>query len=294
MARTSELYAKEGYGEKVIALPAFHKIVSAASSVGLQLQKGDDGDLVDTHAVLDLLKRLNAINSGSDFIYALTAWRRIADEAFIVRQPFGSAGKLAKGKPTQLWLLEPHRVHIKQGIFGMPVSYEYQTAGADKLAFPVDQSTGQSDVLHLRNFNPLHASRGLSPMSAAAYSIDTHNSAMRWNKALLENSARPSGALVMKSKDGAGSAPLGDEQYARLKEQMNEDMVVAANASKPLLLEGGLEWQALGLTPAEMDFNKGIWMSATQTCPAFQTPTRPPSSAQPNWSISTMRLVRSR
>jgi hypothetical protein len=100
MARTSELYAKEGYGEKVIALPAFHKIVSAASSVGLQLQKGDDGDLVDTHAVLDLLKRLNAINSGSDFIYALTAWRRIADEAFIVRQPFGSAGKLAKGKPT--------------------------------------------------------------------------------------------------------------------------------------------------------------------------------------------------
>jgi hypothetical protein len=55
---------------------------------------------VDTHAVLDLLKRPNPMNSGSDSIYALTAWRRIADEAFIVRQPFGSAGKLTKGKPT--------------------------------------------------------------------------------------------------------------------------------------------------------------------------------------------------
>jgi HK97 family phage portal protein len=173
---------------------------------------------------------------------------------------------------ARLWLLEPHRVEVKHGMFGMPVSYEYTTLNSEKIIFPVDQTTGLSDVLHLRNFNPLHASRGLSPMSAAAYSIDTHNAALRWNKALLDNSARPSGALVMKSKDGMATDSLNDEQYARLQARIDDDMRGSANSKKPLLLEGGLEWQEMGLTPAEMDFNTGIWTAATHICAAFQVP----------------------
>jgi phage portal protein BeeE len=137
MALTSQQYAKEGYAENVITHACIHKIASAASSVGLQLQKGEQGDLADVHPVLDLLRRPNPMNSGSDFIYSLIAWRLIGGEAFIVRQPWGT-GKPATGKPTQLWLLEPHKVTIKHGLFGMPTSYEYVTGGdGDKLVFPV-------------------------------------------------------------------------------------------------------------------------------------------------------------
>jgi hypothetical protein len=73
--RTSQQYAKEGYAENVITYVYIHKIAVAASSAGLQLQKGEHGDMVDVHPTLDLLRRPNPMNRGSDFIYSLIAWR---------------------------------------------------------------------------------------------------------------------------------------------------------------------------------------------------------------------------
>ena len=39
-------------------------------------------------------------------------------------------------------------------------------------------------------------------LEAAARSLDTHNAASAWNKAMLDNAARPSGALVFSGGDG--------------------------------------------------------------------------------------------
>jgi len=180
MARTSQKYAKEGYAENVITHACIHKIASATSSTGLRLQKGEQGDPVDVHPVLDLLRRPNPMNSGSDFIFSLIAWRLIGGEAFIVRQPWGT-GKPATGKPTLLWLLEPHNVTIKHGLFGMPTSYEFVTGGdGDKLVFPVDQAKGLCDVLHLRQFNPLNNTSGLSPISAGGCELLKSLVEMSW------------------------------------------------------------------------------------------------------------------
>lgn len=269
MAKSAEVYAKEGYAENVIAFACIRRIADAAASVGLQLQKGKDGELIEAHPVLDLLARPNPLNSISDFVSSAVAWRLIGGEAFITRLPRGT-GKPSATPPSELWILEPHRVKVAGGGFGLPTSYEYGT-GPDKIVFPVDQLKGRCDLVHLRSFNPLNPTRGLSPMSAAAYSIDTHNAALRWNKALLDNSARPSGALRMAAKDGAAGA-LADEQFARLKQQIEDTASGPANARKPLLLEGGLEWQEMGLNPQEMDFNDGIWMAAAHVCMAFGVP----------------------
>jgi HK97 family phage portal protein len=75
--------------------------------------------------------------------------------------------------------------------------------------------------------------------------------AATWNKALLDNAARPSGALTYEPGDGSG---LGAEQYERLKTELEAQFSGSPNAGRPLLLEGGLKWQALSLTPADMDF----------------------------------------
>ncbi len=72
-----------------------------------------------------------------------------------------------------------------------------------------------------------------------------------WNKALLDNSARPSGALVYQPKDGGN---LSSDQYQRLKEELEAGYSGAVNAGRPLLLEGGLDWKAMGLSPKDMDF----------------------------------------
>ena len=94
--------------------------------------------------------------------------------------------------------------------------------------------------MHLTLFNPLDDYYGLSPLEAAACAVDTHNAAARWNKALLDNAARPSGALSYEPADGA---VLSADQFKRLKEELAQEFSGSGNAGRPMLLEGGLKWQ---------------------------------------------------
>ena len=100
-------------------------------------------------------------------------------------------------------------------------------------------------------FHPLDDHYGFAPAEAALVALDTHNAAGRWNKALLDNSARPSGALVYAPKEGGN---LSEDQFERLKVELEQGYSGAARAGKPLLLEGGLDWKAMSLTPKDMDF----------------------------------------
>ncbi|MDE5057785.1 phage portal protein [Wolbachia endosymbiont of Drosophila bocki] len=152
-------------------------------------------------------------------------------------------------------------------------SYIYRyTINNNSYDFKVDKLTGCSAVLHLKTFNPLNDWYGLSPIEAAAYSIDQHNQAGAWNQAMLQNGARPSGAIVVKSaKDGSGGN-LSQEQYQRLKAQINDHYSGSINAGRPILLEGGLEWKEMSLSPRDMDFIESKHSSARDIALAFGVP----------------------
>ena len=81
-----------------------------------------------------------------------------------------------------------------------------------------------AEVLHLALFHPLDDHYGLAPLEAAQQSLDIHNAAADWNKALLDNAARPSGALVY----SAGSGTLTETQFTRLKEELEASFQGAA------------------------------------------------------------------
>ncbi len=44
------------------------------------------------------------------------------------------------------------------------------------------------------------------------------------------------------------------EQFDRLKAELAQAFQGAGNAGRPMLLEGGLSWQSMSLSPADMDF----------------------------------------
>src|SRR5690606_19861643 len=116
---------------------------------------------------------------------------------------------------------------------------------------------------------PLDDHYGLAPLEAAAVAVDTHNAAARWNKALLDNAARPSGALVYSGPEGA---VLSDQQFERLKRELTETYQGAVNAGRPLLLEGGLDWKAMSLSPKDMDFMEAKHAAAREIALAFGVP----------------------
>ena len=99
--------------------------------------------------------------------------------------------------------------------------------------------------------------------------LDIHNAAGAWNKALLDNAARPSGALVFAGQ--AGTA-LSDTQFDRLKAELEASYQGAANAGRPLLLDGGLDWKPLSLSPKDMDFVEAKNGAAREIALAFGVP----------------------
>ena len=106
-------------------------------------------------------------------------------------------------------------------------------------------------------------------MQAAAQAMDVHNSASRWSKGLLDNAARPSGAIVYQGPDGSS---LSADQYDRLVAEMETHHQGARNAGRPMLLEGGLDWKPMGFSPADMEFQKTKEAAAREIAIAFGVP----------------------
>lgn len=167
-----------------------------------------------------------------------------------------------QGGVAELYPLRPERVSVELDAGGWPAAYLYRVSDrATRLA--------ADEVIHVRSFNPVDDHYGTGCLGAASAAIAIHNAAATWNKALLDNAARPSGALVYDPGDGSA---LSAEQFRRLKEEMAAGFAGSGNAGRPMLLEGGLKWQALSLSPADMDFVGLKAAAAREIALAFGVP----------------------
>ena len=110
------------------------------------------------------------------------------------------------GAVAELYPLRPERVGVVLDAGGWAAGYRYTVGGRVSEIAP-------DAVIHVRGFHPLDDHYGLGCLGAASGAIAVHNAAGRWNKALLDNAARPSGALMYDAKDGA---TLSTEQFERL------------------------------------------------------------------------------
>jgi len=259
-------FSDEGYSRNVIAFRSINLIAQSAASVPWLLYNNENGvkKEIPSHPVLDLLSQPNPGMGGNEFIENLFTYRMISGNAYIQR----IVGQ--DGAPGELYLLRPDRMTVIAGKNYLPQAYRYTVSDVYK-DFPVNRISGQSDILHLKNFHPLNDWYGLSPVEAAAYSIDQHNQAAIWNQSLLQNGARPSGALIVKNSDNQPTT-LNDDQFQRLKNQIDDQYAGAMNSGRPLLLEGGLEWKEMSLKPRDMDFLNTKYSSARDIALAFGVP----------------------
>ena len=152
--------------------------------------------------------------------------------------------------PQLLCALRPERVSVVCDERGWPVAYLYRAAG-QAVRIERTDPLGRMQLAHAKALHPRDDHYGMGCIEAAIAAASVHNRAARWNKALLDNAARPSGALTFEPTDGAA---MSAEQFTRLKDELAAEFSGSGNAGRPLLLEGGLKWQALSLTPADMDF----------------------------------------
>ncbi|MCS0501080.1 phage portal protein [Ancylobacter mangrovi] len=251
--------AREGYQRNAVAHRCVRLVAEAVGQVSFTLLEGERE--LDAHPLGELLAQPNPRQSGTAFLEALAAHLMIAGNAYVEAVAIG-------GEVRELHVLRPDRMRVVPGGDGWAEAYEY-TVGGRTVRF-VQEGRGAGHVppiLHVALFNPLDDYYGAPPLEAAQIALDLHNAAGAWNKALLDNAARPSGALVY-----GGGTNLSDEQFDRLKEELEANFSGAANAGRPLLLEGGLDWRPLSLSPKDMDFLEAKNAAAREIALAFGVP----------------------
>jgi len=237
-----EAQLREGYLGNAIAQRAVRLVAEGVASA--PVSASDDAALALVHATSGGQSLLETLSSklllhGNGYVQLLTA---------------------PDGALAELYALRPERVSVEADARGWPAAFRYKAGETvTRLA--------ANELVHIRSHHPLDDHYGLGCLGAAAGAIAIHNASTRWNKALLDNAARPSGALVHEASEA-----LSGEQFDRLKEELAAQFAGSGNAGRPMLLEGGLKWQPLSMSPADMDFAGLKAAAAREIALAFGVP----------------------
>ena len=205
---------------------------------------------------------INATSAGQPLLETLVSHLLLHGNGFV------QIVKDASGQPVELFALRPDRVKVVTRADGWPCAYTYSVVG-DPITIPIEDEDGWPGIVQIKTMHPLDDHLGTSALAAAQQSVAIHNAASEWNRALLENAARPSGALVYDTGDGAG---LTHDQFERLKSELEVAFSGSANAGRPMLLDGGLRWQSMAMSPADMDFATLKSTAAREIALAFGVP----------------------
>lgn len=246
--------AEEGFNKNVWVYRCIMQRASSVASVPWLLYKRQNGELVEItdHPLLDLMRKPNHMQSGQEFIEELMAHRLLSGNSYAMK-----AGPKV-GPPRELWTLRPDRTQIIPHVTNYVAAYRYK-ADKEKVDYPREK------VMHIKNFSATDDYYGLSPIAVAARGIDGDNAANEWNTALLQNHARPSGAMVTDQY-------LSDEQFTRLEKSLKDKYSGKKNTGRPLLLEGGLKWVEMSINPKDMDFINSKKINLKEIAAAFGVP----------------------
>jgi HK97 family phage portal protein len=260
--------AQEGYMQNAVAYRCVNEIANAASRVKINLFRGSQE--IDSHPLLDLLNNPSPNYGQVEFFQAVYAYLLISGNSYVLQNGPET------GEPQELYPLRPDRIRIAPASKGnLPTAYNYMLGGKVVETYQVDRKTGQSKIKHIKLFNPLDDYYGLSPIMAASMDIDQHNLSNKHNVALLQNGARPSGAVVFKPKDETGGdVQLTDSQRSQILNDLNQRFQGPNNAGRPMLLEGDFDWKSMGMSPKDMDFTSLKNFSARDIALVYGVPSQ--------------------
>ncbi len=227
---------KEGYENNAIVQRSVRILTESVGSASIIFSSEKNSKITDL---------VYNNSSGQDLLETIAANLLLHGNAFIhiLTNDMGDA--------AELYALRPERITIVPDQRGWPQSYQYRVGDQYETIDAYD-ALGRQQIIHIKGFHPSDDHYGLGCLHAAMQSIRVHNAATRWNRSVLDNAARPSGALVYDGGDNA--VPLTAQQFDRLREEMEASFSGSGNAGRPMLLEGGLTWQAMSMSPADMDF----------------------------------------
>ena len=252
-----EQLVKEGYNKNAWVYACVRAIARAAASIPLEVyDRASDGELVkvDNHPLQLLLNSPNEEQPRDDFMEAWVSFLTLAGNAYVEMN-----GPSENGPPQELWLWRPDRVTIVPG--EESIREIKMNVNGQEVVLPYERT------LHAKFFHPTNDYFGLTPLQVARRTTDINNSTTDWNGALVQNYGAPSGIITTPEQ-----VQLNEPERRRISRVIRRLFGGGRNAGKTHLLEGGLQYQQIGLSPKDMDFIDSQKMTREEICAIFGVP----------------------
>lgn len=245
--RDATAFVKEGYETNAVVFRCVDLIASNLGSVGLQVMVGDKEAPPD-FPLNKLLDRPNPMQTWADLAYDLLAWRLLAGNAWCEGVVLGDPEN-TDAEISELWCKKHTECRVLANVGAIiPGGYEWRCESSGKWnTWTVDPVTGRANMLHWRGFSGTDKWYGMSPLEAGARSVDQDNTTNEWNMKLIQQGAVPPGVLKT-------DKVLIPSQREQLKENWSASYSGSQNAGRTPVLEGGLSYEKLGLSPTELDW----------------------------------------
>jgi len=255
--------AKEGYESNPVVYRCIRFIADALKSMPVIIMDGEK-EVAPEHPMRLVFDAPNPDQVWEELVDAIVGHLVLAGECFL------EGVRLDRGALAEINALRPDKTNPLPAEDGTVAAYIYEGMGGS-VRFDIDpKPLTFRPILHIKNWHPRDQWRGLPSLGPASGAGDEHNQAVAYQKALYTNSARPSGAMVYEPKEGPAS--LSDASYDRLKNEMEDHHQGTGNAGRPMLLDGGLRWEQMGLSPKDLESGEGRSAAAREIALALGVP----------------------
>lgn len=243
---------------------AVNRIAYAVASLPYHIVDKNTREPIPKHPVNRLLNRPNIEwqKIRSEFVRDTIIWKLLTGDAHWMMT--GNASR----PPLEMYVLNSLYVESKADNMGMTSELLYPMAGASVAPttykkdprsgkFTPENSPKTQEIYRWSHFNATRGvseTDGKSEINSLYYEINHYILSNQHNLGLLANGARPSGVFTLKRPDGQPMM-LSEEEFTRLKSELHASYTGAANAGRPMLLEGGLEWESSEFSPKDLDFS---------------------------------------
>ena len=206
---------------------------------------------VPNHPLEKLLARPNPFQGRAEILETTAYHLNLAGNALYYLN-------MVDGKPQEFTVINPQHVEVIADPVNFISAYRY-SYGTSFLYLSPDI------VCHTRLVDPENPWWGMSPLLAAAKTVDTDIAASEWNREAMNNRAQPD--LIISPEND-----LTETQYDLFKESMRSSIQGASNARNPILMSSKAKVEKMSFSPTEMDFMASREFNREAICGAFKTP----------------------
>jgi HK97 family phage portal protein len=203
------------------------------------------------HPLAQLLARPNPFQSRTEIIETIAYHLNLTGNGLLYLN-------IVDGKPQEMTVINPQHIRVVADPYNFIQSYQYNNGNPTDYLSP-------DIVCHVRFVDPECPWWGLSPLLAAARTVDTDVAALEWNREAMNNRATPD--MVISPEND-----LTEKQHEEFLESMRVSMQGAGNARRPIVLSGKARIDTVSFSPTEMDFMNSRTFNREAICGVFRTP----------------------